>query len=302
MSTPTRLAGFAGAAAVVFLVSFLVGRSTDLDLAGSVGHAGPMHGMDVSTELPGGLATEQDGYRLVLAATTLPPSRVAPVEFRIIGRDGRAVSAFDVRHGKQLHLIAVRRDLTGFQHVHPTLTDGTWRTDLALAPGAWRLFADFAPTGHDALTLGADLMVPGAFTPAPQAIETRVSEVVGYRVSLTGDLVAGATATLRVGVSGAGGPVEDLEPYLTAYGHLVALRSGDLAYLHVHPDGMPGDGKTASGPEVVFDVEVPSAGTYHLFFDFQHRGEVRTAAFVVTVAASPGDSSQPGSGNEHNDH
>ena len=41
-----------------------------------------------------------------------------------------------------------------------------------------------------------------------------------------------------------GEPVTDLEPYLAAYGHLVALREGDLAYLHVHPDGEPGDGVT----------------------------------------------------------
>lgn len=34
-------------------------------------------------------------------------------------------------------------------------------------------------------------------------------------------------------------PVTDLQPYLGAYGHLVALRQGDLAYLHVHPGAFP---------------------------------------------------------------
>ena len=28
-----------------------------------------------------------------------------------------------------------------------------------------------------------------------------------------------------------------MEPYLGAKGHLVALREGDLAYLHIHPEG-----------------------------------------------------------------
>lgn len=36
-----------------------------------------------------------------------------------------------------------------------------------------------------------------------------------------------------------GVPVTDLQEYLAAYGHLVALRQGDLAYLHVHPDDQP---------------------------------------------------------------
>ena len=84
-------------------------------------------------------------------------------------------------------------------------------------------------------------------------------------------------------ISRNGRPVTDLDPYLEAYGHLVALRQSDLAYLHVHPDGHPGDGRTAPGPTVDFAVEVPSAGTYRLFLDFSHGGVVRTAPFVLTV-------------------
>ena len=74
--------------------------------------------------------------------------------------------------------------------------------------------------------------------------------------------------------------------YLGAYGHLVALRAGDLAYLHVHPEGAPGDGATEPGPEVVFFAEVPSPDRYHLYLDFKHDGVVRTAAFTVTGSAA----------------
>ena len=96
--------------------------------------------------------------------------------------------------------------------------------------------------------------------------------VDGYTVDLVGDLDDGAVA-VRVSLDGR--PVTDLEPYLGAYGHLVALREGDLAYLHVHPE----DGD--AGPEVPFMVEVPSAGGYRLFFDFKHDGVVRTAELAV---------------------
>jgi hypothetical protein len=77
--------------------------------------------------------------------------------------------------------------------------------------------------------------------------------------------------------------VTDLQSYLAAYGHLVALRQGDLAYLHVHPDGEPGDGRTEAGPDIVFHPPAPSAGSYRLFLDFKHGGVVRTAAFTVTA-------------------
>ena len=72
-----------------------------------------------------------------------------------------------------------------------------------------------------------------------------------------------------------------MQPYLAAYGHLVALRSGDLAYLRVHPDGEPGDGETKAGPAITFFAEVPSTGTYRLLLDFRHQGVVRTAAFTA---------------------
>jgi len=84
-----------------------------------------------------------------------------------------------------------------------------------------------------------------------------------------------------------GRPVTDLQPYLGAFGHLVALRSTDLAYLHVHPEGAPGDGRTPPGPEVAFHAEVPTAGTYGLYFDFQIDGVVRTAQFTAITEEAP---------------
>jgi hypothetical protein len=94
-----------------------------------------------------------------------------------------------------------------------------------------------------------------------------------------------------------GEPVTDLQPYLGAYGHLVALREQDMAYLHVHPDGAPGDGSTHSGPGVTFYAEVPTTGAYRLFLDFRHDGVVRTADF--TALAHPAPASRRGSGGSH---
>ena len=144
------------------------------------------------------------------------------------------------------------------------------------------MFADFKASGAEAITLGNDLAVRGDYQPAAPAAETRTATVDGYTVTLDGDLVPGEEAKLTLSVTRDGAPVTDLEPYLGAYGHLVALRSGDLAYLHVHPEGTPGDGETEPGPDVVFFAEVPSADRYHLYLDFKHEGVVRTAAFAVT--------------------
>jgi hypothetical protein len=120
--------------------------------------------------------------------------------------------------------------------------------------------------------------------------------VDGYEVQLTGDLVAGQASPLTLTVRKDGQPVTDLQPYLAAYGHLVALRDGDLAYLHVHPEGAPGDGRTAAGPEIDFVAEVPSAGTYRLFLDFQHDGVVRTAEFTAATSGAGAVAAEPAGG------
>ena len=319
IGTTGRVAGFVLGLAAVFVAALGVGAVAGPDAptaAAASGHGADPHGAmagdggrgghdghdaaagegtataSSAAALPGGLAVARDGYALRLASATSPAGRDVPVTFTITGPDGRAVTAYDVEHEKSLHLIAVRRDQTGFQHVHPTLAaDGTWSTRLALTPGSWRLFADFTATGGAALTLGADLAVAGAFSPAAPSGEIRTARVDGYTVTLTGDLVAGRDARLALRVSKDGRPVADLDPYLGAYGHLVALRDGDLAYLHVHPDGEPGDGRTTPGPEVVFHAAVPSTGGYHLYLDFQHEGVVRTAAFVVTASVPPATAS-----------
>jgi len=234
--------------------------------------------------------SSQDGYTLQLGERSLPAGPQTPLDFQILGPDGHPVTAYEVAHDKELHLIVVRRDLTGFQHVHPSRADdGTWSVPLDLpAAGEYRVFADFTPVGHDGITLGADLAVAGSYAPQPLPDASRTAQVDGYTVTLAGDLVAGQSSELTLSVSRDDVPVTDLQPYLAAYGHLVALRDGDLAYLHVHPAGAPGDGVTPAGPGITFYATIPSAGDYGLFLDFQHNGVVRTAVFTAHADAATG--------------
>jgi hypothetical protein len=245
-----------------------------------------------AASLPGGLMVSEDGYTLRLADRTATAGPQVPLPFQIVGPDGAPVTGYQTEHDKDLHLIAVRRDLSHFQHVHPVLgADGTWTVPLDLSTaGEYRVFADFTPVGHDGgLVLGADLAVPGTYEPAPLPEPTGVAEVAdGYAVTLAGDLVPGQASELTLTVSKDGRPVTDLQPYLAAYGHLVALRTGDLAYLHVHPAGEPGDGVTPAGPGITFYATAPSAGKYRLFLDFQHADQVRTAAFTLNAGETAG--------------
>ncbi|MEU9866032.1 hypothetical protein AB0D99_34715 [Streptomyces sp. NPDC047971] len=244
---------------------------------GGDGHAGHEEGA-ASAPAAGGLQVSEGGYTLVME-TPRPERGTSVLTFSIKDAKGGKVTAYTTEHGKELHFIVASRDLTVYRHLHPVrAADGTWSTPVDLpAAGGYKAFADFKPAGKNAkgVTLGVDLSVPGAYAPRPLPAAERTATVDGYQVTLGGTLVPGRAGELKLTVTRNGKPVDDLEPYLGAYGHLVALRDGDLAYLHVHPnEGGP-------GPDVSFTATAPSAGTYRLFLDFQHEGKVRTAAFTV---------------------
>jgi hypothetical protein len=303
MNTPTKLGAFGLGLAVVFAAALGLGRTIGPTPAPAATVAHNQHnapaaapGTTAAAMVPAGLQVTQDGYRLQTVSTTLAVGAPQPFQFRILGPDDKPVTDYTLSHDKDLHLIVVRRDLSGFQHVHPELAaDGTWSIPLAVAaPGQYRVFADFQPAGRtDGLTLGSDVPAPGEYQPRPVPAVERSTTVDGYTVTLTGDLVPGGSSALTLSVSKDGAPVVDLQPYLGAYGHLVALRDADLAYLHVHPDGEPGDGKTAAGPGIVFYADVPSAGVYRLYLDFQHGDKVRTAEFTATAGTALPQASTP---------
>ena len=148
------------------------------------------------------------------------------------------------------------------------------------------MIADFTPDGWEGITLADDVSVAGDFRPRDLPEDTRTTSLPTaegtYTVSLEGDTAPGAGTVLTTRIELDGEAVTDLEPYLGAFGHLVAIRAGDLGYLHVHPEeGEP-------GPSIDFATAFPTPGTYRLFLDFQHRGVVRTAAFTVESGGVPG--------------
>jgi hypothetical protein len=270
MNPLLRLGAFVAGLGVIFAGAYGIGQLTGSPAPAAAEQADPAG----AVHPPGGLQVSEGGYTFV--PVTAPDGEFA---FQVLGPDRRPVTGFEVQHDQRMHLIAVRRDLSGFRHVHPELDpDGTWRVASPVdAPGSWRLFADFKPTGGEPLTLGVDLHVPGEFEPRPLPAPARATTVDGYRVEIAGELEPGGSSELTLTVGRNGAPVTDLEPYLGAYGHLVVLRDGDLAYLHVHPD----EASASPGPAIRFYAEVPSAGAYRLFLDFQHAGAVHTAEFTM---------------------
>ncbi len=306
MNTATRLGAYGAGLALAFggafvaadavvpesTVSNWTNEAKGHDMNGTTGgHGGhESSGATQASAAVPGVTSAHGGYLLTPVSAPAEVDRAGDLSFRILDADGQAVTSFTTSHEKQLHLIVVRTDGTQFRHVHPTMdTDGTWSLPWKwLQAGTYRVYADFVPATDETpetITLTRTVEVAGQFAPTtPEA--TTTATVDGYTVDLTGEVTAGSSSELSFAVSKDGEPVTTLEPYLGAFGHLVALRDGDLAFLHVHPEGdEPTAGETA-GPDVGFVAELPTPGRYLLYLDFQIDGKVHSAPFVVDTTGT----------------
>lgn len=311
MRTSLRLLAFGAALVAVFTLSLVAARALRPAEAGSAAvPASPSagrseskeDGMDHSAETPSpsseprggeesaapnpvrGLSVAAEGYQLEGLTAPDRAGAQGTLSFRLTGPDGASVTTYTTSHDKDLHLVVVRSDGSRFRHVHP-MHDGVggwslpWRWSAA---GSYRVFADFVPAATgEPLTLTSTVEIAGDLTATTVRADTDTASVDGYTVAVDGTPRAGQESTLTFTVTRDSAPVTTLQPYLGAAGHLVALRAGDLAYLHVHP--MNEKPAAASGPDVAFMVRPPSPGRYLLYLDFQVDGRVHTATFTVTA-------------------
>jgi hypothetical protein len=276
VNVAAKLGGFAAVLALVFAGAAFAGSRIDVHPGKSSSEGAAMGAMGEMAPQPvRGLAVSDNGLTLELASRSGRPGQRLELAFRIADRRGQTVRDFDLEHTKRMHFIVVRRDLSGFQHLHPTeRADGSWSVPLTLPEaGSYRVFADFSVDGKP-YTLADDVTVDGTVSSRELPAPAKSVDVDGLRVSLTeGAMKAGTESGLAFTVTRDGTPVA-IQDYLGAKGHLVALRQGDLAFLHVHPDEN----------RLKFMATFPTAGRYRLFLQFKTAdGRLHTAAFTQEV-------------------
>lgn len=205
-------------------------------------------------------------------------------------RQWEHLKAFETMHERLLHLIIVRRDLNFFAHTHPAWqSDGSFLLAGFVFPtaGEYQLFADTAPKGAGAQVLPATLKVSGSapVVAAPLAAAERATErdVAGVRLSIAENTVvtskktAAFVVTLRKADTNA--PLDDLEPYLGAFGHLLMIHADAQTFVHAHPDERePQNGRQG---RLIFLARPPKAGLYRAWIEFQRGGVVQRADFII---------------------
>ncbi len=199
-------------------------------------------------------------------------------------------------HEVWAHLIATRADLGTFAHVHPEPTGrpGELAVELTFpTAGTYLVNTEFRRQGemgdvHDTqtITIAGDVPAPEVLAPSPRTLV-----VDGVRVELEGEAVVGEVSELAFTFTdaGTGRPVDDLQPYLAAAGHVVVMRADGETFAHEHADVEDADGDPVFalpgqefGPELDVHAEFATPGIYQLWGQFRTaEGDVLTVPFTV---------------------
>lgn len=262
----------------------------------------PVSSLSVATASPP-TSTAKDaasGYSVELTKSPccVDAGRKNTLTLNIADAKEQPVRSFEPVHGKPMHLMAVRSDLSWFAHVHPAAeSDGSFTLPQTFPhAGEHIMFAEFKPAGAAAQTVRVPLEVKGEAEAAapitPDADQPKRIDGYEVRLSTDGTLTAGAPETLTFAVLRKDKPVAEFEPYLGASGHLIVIDSRAAAMQHVHAGDHAGghhegghSGSSGEPGTLRFTATFPQPGVYKLWAEFQHRGRVITAPFVVSVAA-----------------
>jgi len=212
-------------------------------------------------------------YSLELMTEPKRPKAGEAVELRLVVRDrdaaGAAVSSFETVHEAPMHLIIVRRDLTGFSHEHPQLEGGGFRVRYRFsAGGEYHLFADIAPRGAGGQVLMAKLKVAGP----ESGTDPTPSSGNSAEMITPPDLPVRTTTLVVFRIH----DPRDLEPYLGAPAHLILIHEDAESFVHSHPmDEISPEG------ELRFLARLPKAGAYRGWLQFKKAGTIQTVALEV---------------------
>ena len=215
--------------------------------------------------------------------------------------DGDQV-ALDVEHEKKIHFILVSDDLSWFDQIHPEYTsDGSYKVDTKFpAPGKYKAFADYKPTGGSHVVDKIDIAVSGTPAVAKKFTAEKLTGSTGkYSFELKpegGKLVTGSPLNI-LGILKKDGKEIDantLDNYLGAKGHFVLISLNEKEYLHVHPGVENGR----------FDLHttIEKPGTYRGWIQFNGGNDkIETIDFtwLVTKGTNTTSTSKGGSEEHH---
>ena len=209
------------------------------------------------------------------------------------------VIPLDVEHEKKIHLIIVSEDLSWFNHIHPEFQAGGSYEVKEKFPhgGNYILYADYKPTGGTHQLEKINIKVEGISKDAIIYNKTRnVASSGKFNVTLKpdeGKFIANKAIHFDGAfmLDGKTFDVNNLQNYLGAKGHMVAINMKSKEYMHLHPE--------VEGNILHFHTTFEAAGMYRVWLQFMYEEKLYTVDFILDVAQ--GDATKEENQN-HGDH
>jgi Cu+-exporting ATPase len=240
-------------------------------------------GLDVHLQLP---ADARPGEPTRLVVTISDAETGAPVTDLVRS------------HEAWMHLIATRADLGTFTHIHPepTGTPGQLAVDIVFpTAGDYIINTEFRRQGRMNDVHQRQMLTVAGTAPEPirPAEGPRSVVVDGVRVDLVGQALAHGQSDLHWRFTDAttGRPIDDMQPFLAAAGHIVIMRADGSTFAHEHAETTDDQGRpefavpgATFGPDLDVHAELDGPGMYRLWGQFRLAdGRVITVPFTVTA-------------------
>lgn len=235
----------------------------------------------------------------ITAAASAPveAGKKMEVKVRLVHKDGKPVLLSDllVMHTEPIHLLIEEPSFGDYHHEHPVATDTPGEYAFSFTPkktSPYRIWADIVPsaTGVQEMPF-TDLRSSGQAATITDTASTFTSTVDGYQFALTfanGNhlpIAAGQTHKMAITITDPNGqPMKSLEPFMTAFAHLVGFYDDYQTVVHLHPAG--GDilnPAARGGPALGFQFFPPKAGFIRMYCQVQIGGKMLFAPFNVNV-------------------
>ena len=204
--------------------------------------------------------------------------------------DNAPITSDDLKvvHTKKIHLLVIDPSLTDYHHIHPeaTVTAGEYTFDFTpLKAGAYRAWADVTPVATSIQEyVPADMGVPSiGNAEIDKTITTHVT-VDGYTFELAMDapLKVGQATLATITVTKDGKPVENLQPLLGAFAHVVGFNEDFHTVLHAHPLGAePESESSRGGSKLEIHLQPEHTGFYKLFAQVRINDKIIFAPFCI---------------------
>ncbi len=244
----------------------------------------PRCGMTLVANLPDPL---EFPVHITTTPRVLEPNQDIELKFRVEDpQTGRSVRDFVIMHEKLFHLFLVSQDMQFFRHVHPQIQpDGSFNLKVNFPhAGEYRVLSDFYPQAATPQLIANTLFVRGdgfRLEPAKLTADLSPKKTENLEIELVTDPpqpLAGFKTMLFFKLK----PNDGIEPYIGAWGHMLAASSDLIDLMHTHPF-LVTDPDNGAYKQIQFNLIFPRAGVYRVWTQFQRKGVVNTVVFNIPV-------------------